>query len=241
MEEWLRSLGLVHYTQAFLDNGYDDLEVCKQIGCPDMDAIGVDDPGDRANVLAAVKLLLEEGGTRVYFTLEPDYQSPNGDAAMGAPGGGGTAPGAPPGGHCASSSAPGGGIFPGASGATNSSNGINSTPHRTNTIGGRCGTQDNHVDSIIEDYDDALEEYEPSSRGGAGRGPGLAAGRSGDTYDVGRAALVTFPRIQLAAIVRDRAEEDGIDLAQLYQPGHQVRPFTITFVLLLVAYALSQI
>ena len=70
----------MHYTQAFLDNGYDDLEVCKQIGDPDLDAIGVDRHEDRQSVLDAVKILREEGGTAVYFTLEnpAEYQDGNG-------------------------------------------------------------------------------------------------------------------------------------------------------------------
>ena len=74
VQEWLRCLGLVCYTQDFLDNGYDDLEVCKQIGDADLDAIGVVDAHHRRHVLAAVQVLREQGGARVYFTLDPDYQ-----------------------------------------------------------------------------------------------------------------------------------------------------------------------
>ncbi|XP_074653394.1 uncharacterized protein LOC141907593 isoform X2 [Tubulanus polymorphus] len=70
VEEWLRSLTLAKYTQAFLDNGYDDLEICKQIGQPDLDAIGVVIPKHRKDILQAVKNLRELGGTAVYFTLE---------------------------------------------------------------------------------------------------------------------------------------------------------------------------
>ena len=75
VEEWLRCLGLVQYTQAFVDNGYDDLEVCKQIGNQDLDAIGVLKHPHRKEILRGVHVLREEGGTQVYFTLEnPDYQ-----------------------------------------------------------------------------------------------------------------------------------------------------------------------
>ena len=74
VENWLRSLGLAHYTQEFLDNGYDDLEMCKQIGQEDLDAIGVTNEGHREDILDAVSLLLKYGGTRVYFILDPDYQ-----------------------------------------------------------------------------------------------------------------------------------------------------------------------
>ncbi|XP_078086617.1 sterile alpha motif domain-containing protein 5-like [Mustelus asterias] len=71
--EWLKSLKLSEYTESFMDNGYDDLEVCKQIGEPDLDAIGVEAPGHRNLIKAAVARLREEDetGTVVYFTLEP--------------------------------------------------------------------------------------------------------------------------------------------------------------------------
>ena len=74
--DWLRSLNLLHYTQAFLDNGYDDLEVCKQIGSVDLDAIDVRNQLHREALLNAVKVLREEGGTNVYFTLEASNKSP---------------------------------------------------------------------------------------------------------------------------------------------------------------------
>ncbi|XP_078001415.1 SAM and SH3 domain-containing protein 1-like isoform X2 [Glandiceps talaboti] len=73
--EWLRSMDLLHYAEAFIDNGYDDLEICKQVGEPDLDAIGVEDPRDRREILQAVARLREEGGTHVYFTLEPTENS----------------------------------------------------------------------------------------------------------------------------------------------------------------------
>ncbi|XP_048457095.1 SAM and SH3 domain-containing protein 1a isoform X2 [Rhincodon typus] len=71
--EWLKSLKLSQYGESFMDNGYDDLEVCKQIGEPDLDAIGVEVPGHRKLIKAAVARLREEeeAGTVVYFTLEP--------------------------------------------------------------------------------------------------------------------------------------------------------------------------
>ncbi|CAM1297546.1 SASH1 (predicted), partial [Pycnogonum litorale] len=70
VEDWLRSLQLSHYSQSFIDNGYDDLEICKKIDDPDLDAIGVVNPVHRDRILTAVKILLEHGGTAVYFTLE---------------------------------------------------------------------------------------------------------------------------------------------------------------------------
>jgi len=84
VETWLQTLGFHQYTQAFVDNGYDDLEVCRQIGDPDLDAIGVTAADDREGLLTAVRQLQESvtggtdaavtsGVTPVYFTLEnPD-------------------------------------------------------------------------------------------------------------------------------------------------------------------------
>lgn len=68
--EWLRSLHLGQYAESFLDNGYDDLEICKQVGDPDLDAIGVFNPNHRLRLLHSVRTLREEGAASVYFTLE---------------------------------------------------------------------------------------------------------------------------------------------------------------------------
>lgn len=72
--EWLSTLHLSQYVESFIDNGYDDLEVCKQIGEPDLDAIGVHIEYHRHRLLAAV-LKLRDGDKRkscgYYFTLEP--------------------------------------------------------------------------------------------------------------------------------------------------------------------------
>ncbi|XP_066591308.1 SAM and SH3 domain-containing protein 1-like isoform X2 [Prorops nasuta] len=68
--EWLRSLHLGQYSESFIDNGYDDLEICKQIGDPDLDAIGVFNQSHRGRLLQSVKTLREEGAASVYFTLE---------------------------------------------------------------------------------------------------------------------------------------------------------------------------
>ncbi|XP_043924796.1 sterile alpha motif domain-containing protein 5 [Protopterus annectens] len=72
--EWLRALQLCQYAESFMDNGYDDLEVCKQIGDPDLDAIGVLVPKHRQKLHAAVQRLREEekeAAAGLYFTLEP--------------------------------------------------------------------------------------------------------------------------------------------------------------------------
>lgn len=72
--EWLKALQLCQYVESFVDNGYDDLEVCKQIGEPDLDAIGVFNSHHRRKVLNAVARLKEEDKKVApghYFTLEP--------------------------------------------------------------------------------------------------------------------------------------------------------------------------
>lgn len=68
--EWLRSLHLGQYADSFIDNGYDDLEICKQVGDPDLDAIGVFNPAHRSRLLQSVRTLREEGAASVYFSLE---------------------------------------------------------------------------------------------------------------------------------------------------------------------------
>lgn len=72
--QWLSKLHLVQYVESFLDNGYDDLEVCKQIGGPDLDAIGVQVQYHRHQLLTAVQVLKKEERKKMsgyYFTLEP--------------------------------------------------------------------------------------------------------------------------------------------------------------------------
>lgn len=72
--EWLKTLQLAQYVESFVDNGYDDLEVCKQIGDPDLDAIGVYIPHHRQRIHDAVRRLRDEAqetASGLYFTLEP--------------------------------------------------------------------------------------------------------------------------------------------------------------------------
>lgn len=68
--EWLKYLDLEKYYENFVDNGYDDLEMCKQIGEEDLDAIGVTKNAHRQLIRQAVRTLLEKGGTAVYISLE---------------------------------------------------------------------------------------------------------------------------------------------------------------------------
>lgn len=66
LEFWLSSLDMREYHQTFLDNGYDDLEICKKIGASDLTAMGVFRPEHRARLLLAVSDLLT-GATGVYI------------------------------------------------------------------------------------------------------------------------------------------------------------------------------
>ncbi|XP_053315388.1 SAM and SH3 domain-containing protein 1 isoform X4 [Spea bombifrons] len=80
--EWLKTLQLSQYSESFMDNGYDDLEVCKQIGDPDLDAIGVMIPQHRKKIHDAVHRLKDEekeAASGLYFTLEPQVGSPTPD------------------------------------------------------------------------------------------------------------------------------------------------------------------
>lgn len=140
VEEWLRSVCLVQYTQAFLDNGYDDLEVCKQIGEEDLDAIGVPKNYHREKLLKAVNLL-RDVGTTGYFTLEES-------------------------------------------------------------------------DTCDEVGDNTTEELSCTSTGvGAAVRCRGGARTDSDVYDMGKNTLVTYPKIQLKCIVRDKLVEENIDLA----------------------------
>ncbi len=69
VSEWLSFLQLGQYSPDFLDNGYDELEVVKQVGPADLDAIGVVSPHHRAFLLDAVRVLREQGAAWVYLLL----------------------------------------------------------------------------------------------------------------------------------------------------------------------------
>lgn len=78
--EWLRALNLAQYAESFLDNGYDDLEICKQVGDPDLDAIGVLNPQHRHKLLKSVRQLREKGAASVYFMLNSDITALSGSS-----------------------------------------------------------------------------------------------------------------------------------------------------------------
>ncbi|XP_061551783.1 SAM and SH3 domain-containing protein 1-like isoform X3 [Phycodurus eques] len=76
--KWLSRLHLAQYVEAFLDNGYDDLEVCRQIGRADLDAIGVRVEYHRHRLLAAVRQLRDSDRRKApgyYFALEPQRET----------------------------------------------------------------------------------------------------------------------------------------------------------------------
>lgn len=66
VEDWLRSLGLLHYAQSFYDNGYEDIETVKQIDIQDLNAIDIKSDRDREDILNGVKSL----NRNIYFELE---------------------------------------------------------------------------------------------------------------------------------------------------------------------------
>uniref|UniRef100_A0A8C4NCU5 Sterile alpha motif domain-containing protein 5 n=1 Tax=Eptatretus burgeri TaxID=7764 RepID=A0A8C4NCU5_EPTBU len=82
---WLQALRLPQYTSSFLDNGYDDLEVCRHIEDADLDAIGVTSLLHRRAIRTAVARLRTQAMARPgpdYCTLEaglswdPDWLEP---------------------------------------------------------------------------------------------------------------------------------------------------------------------
>lgn len=52
-----------------MENGYDELEICKQIGEIDLDAIGVDNAQHRSKLLKSVRTLREKGAALVYVMI----------------------------------------------------------------------------------------------------------------------------------------------------------------------------
>lgn len=151
---WLSKLRLAHYAESFLDNGYDDLEVCKRIGEPDLDAIGVRVEYHRRRLLAAVQRLREEDGREApgyYFTLEPLRPS------------------------CCKRSESGGGGW-----------------------------------------------RRPGSAGGGQHQPSCPGNRHPAAAD--RNDFVTYPKLKLKVLIRDKLAKDGVDLAEAPYTSEVSRP-----------------
>ena len=66
VEDWLRGLGLLQYAQSFYDNGYEEIDTCKEITQEDLDVIGVKSERDRDDIITAVERLKQN----LYFELE---------------------------------------------------------------------------------------------------------------------------------------------------------------------------
>ena len=71
VEDWLRSLGLICYAQSFYDNGYENIDICRQIEEQDLVAIGISNVKDKSDILAGVCRLKQK---TVYFELEPEEE-----------------------------------------------------------------------------------------------------------------------------------------------------------------------
>uniref|UniRef100_A0A1A9VT04 SAM domain-containing protein n=1 Tax=Glossina austeni TaxID=7395 RepID=A0A1A9VT04_GLOAU len=63
------ALKVPKYAESFMENGYDELEICKQIGEIDLDAIGVDNAQHRSKLLKSVRTLREKGAALVYVMI----------------------------------------------------------------------------------------------------------------------------------------------------------------------------
>ena len=74
VEDWLRSMGLICYAQAFYDNGYENIDICKEIGEEDLNVLSVTNIKDRNDILAGVCRIKQKA---VYFELEPDEDLPS--------------------------------------------------------------------------------------------------------------------------------------------------------------------
>lgn len=85
VQQWLRALQLDRHFEAFVDNGYDELDVCQHIGLADLAAIGVTDDTETNILLEAaqglrahIQLQQQQASAAtlapIYFTLEETAQ-----------------------------------------------------------------------------------------------------------------------------------------------------------------------
>ncbi|KAK9731880.1 SAM domain (Sterile alpha motif) [Popillia japonica] len=176
--------------ESFIDNGYDDLEICKQVGDPDLDAIGVFNPQHRSRLLQSVRTLREEGAASVYFTLEESAAAVHHEECL-----------------CDNVSA---------SRSSRNSSGRCSDKEITATAaaaataaaitasriqvspaggggGGAAAASSSSSSAVIEGGQDAAAKYL-------------------DEYEEGKAELVKIPRMQLKMLLREKLAQDGIRL-----------------------------
>ena len=60
VEEWLEKIGMSDYTDGFMDNGYETIELIGNMKGEDMDAVGVANKHHRGILFTQARLLLEE-------------------------------------------------------------------------------------------------------------------------------------------------------------------------------------
>ncbi|XP_049805213.1 sterile alpha motif domain-containing protein 5-like [Schistocerca nitens] len=185
--EWLRSLRLGQYAESFLDNGYDDLEICKQVGDPDLDAIGVLDPTHRALLLHSVRTLREQGAASVYFTLEETTAAAAAAALSSASS---TPPPQPPSASTPPPPAPQQQQQP---------------PQQQQQ---QQQQQQSQQQTLVASFDD-IKEAPLSGQ----QTRGLLGPKYADEYEEGKAELVKIPRMQLKRLLKDRVAQDGIRLS----------------------------
>ncbi|KAK3925388.1 Sterile alpha motif domain-containing protein 5 [Frankliniella fusca] len=209
--EWLRSLHLGQYAESFLDNGYDDLEICKQVGDPDLDAIGVFNQAHRGRLLGSVRALREEGAASVYFSLEEtaaaaaalnlafhdDVESGHGSGVSSR---NSSATGRPASESDREGNAGCGRPGPGPGPGSGPGSGSGSGPR-----GGHAGPQ-GHSPA-------------PSSAGS-----NHELGKYLDEYEEGKAELVRLPRSLLRKLLREKLVQDGIRLCHQPYSTSQLTP-----------------
>ena len=60
VEEWLKRIGMSDYTEGFVDNGYETVELVAKMKAEDLDAVGVKSKKDRGILFMQARMLLEE-------------------------------------------------------------------------------------------------------------------------------------------------------------------------------------
>lgn len=72
---WLDDLNLTHLFDKFIENGYEDLELCMKIGESDLNAIGIQDLRERISLLQAVRQLQHELQQQVHHRSQQQHQN----------------------------------------------------------------------------------------------------------------------------------------------------------------------
>lgn len=64
VEEWLEQIGMSEYSEGFVDNGYETVELVSRMKGEDLDAVGVKNKKDRGILFTQARLLEETTGIR---------------------------------------------------------------------------------------------------------------------------------------------------------------------------------